>query len=94
MPGTVAVPNRIPWPPILYGGAAIVAVGLGMMVPGPEWLRALVPAEIGLWRGMQRLRGRHGVTGWTSSARNALRETLPELVSGNSIRNTIRLGTL
>jgi protein-S-isoprenylcysteine O-methyltransferase Ste14 len=40
MPGTLAAPNRIPWPPILFGAAAIAAVGLGMMVSRPEWLRA------------------------------------------------------
>jgi protein-S-isoprenylcysteine O-methyltransferase Ste14 len=47
MPGTVAAPNRIPWPPILYGGAAVVAVGLGMLLPGPEWLRAPVWTALG-----------------------------------------------
>lgn len=26
MPATVAAPNRIPWPPILFGAAAIAAV--------------------------------------------------------------------
>ncbi|MCZ8146381.1 MAG: isoprenylcysteine carboxylmethyltransferase family protein [Roseomonas sp.] len=47
MPGTLAAPNRIPWPPILFGAAAIAAVVLGMMVPGPEWLRAPVWAVLG-----------------------------------------------
>jgi protein-S-isoprenylcysteine O-methyltransferase Ste14 len=43
----IAAPNRIPWPPILYGGAAVVAVGLGMLLPGPEWLRAPVWMALG-----------------------------------------------
>lgn len=49
MPGTLAAPNRIPWPPILYGGAAVVAVRLGMMLPGPAWLRGPVWAALGWW---------------------------------------------
>jgi protein-S-isoprenylcysteine O-methyltransferase Ste14 len=47
MPATLAAPNRIPWPPILFGTAAIAAVGLGMMVPGPDWLRAPAWAALG-----------------------------------------------
>ncbi len=47
MPGTLAAPNRIPWPPMLYGGAAVVAVCLGMVLPGPAWLRAPVWAALG-----------------------------------------------
>jgi protein-S-isoprenylcysteine O-methyltransferase Ste14 len=47
MPATLAAPNRIPWPPILFGAAAIAAVGLGMMLPGPEWLRGPVWAALG-----------------------------------------------
>ncbi len=35
----IATPNRVPWPPILFGAAAIAAVGLGMMLQGPHWLR-------------------------------------------------------
>lgn len=45
--GVIATPNRIPWPPILFGTAAIAAVGLGMMLPGPDWLRAPTLAIIG-----------------------------------------------
>jgi protein-S-isoprenylcysteine O-methyltransferase Ste14 len=43
----IAAPNRIPWPPILFGAAAVAAVGLGMLVPGPDWLRAPILAIIG-----------------------------------------------
>lgn len=46
-PGVIAAPNRIPWPPILFGAAAIAAVGLGMLLPGPDWLRSPVLAIIG-----------------------------------------------
>ncbi|WP_206931516.1 methyltransferase family protein [Roseococcus thiosulfatophilus] len=47
MPGTLAAPNRIPWPPILFGATAIAAVGLGMVAPGPAWLRAPAWAAAG-----------------------------------------------
>jgi len=36
----VAAPNRIPWPPILFVSAALAAVGLGVVLPGPAWLHA------------------------------------------------------
>jgi len=39
MPDAITAPNRIPWPPILFGMAAIAAIGLGIVLPGPEWLR-------------------------------------------------------
>lgn len=38
-PDTVAPPNRIPWPPIIFGLGVIAAVALGVLFPGPEWLR-------------------------------------------------------
>jgi protein-S-isoprenylcysteine O-methyltransferase Ste14 len=47
MPGTLAAPNRIPWPPMLFGAAAIAAVGLGTLLPGPEWLRRPVWTALG-----------------------------------------------
>lgn len=31
-------PNRIPWPPLLVSMAALVAIGLGAVLPGPFWL--------------------------------------------------------
>ena len=37
--GVLRAPNRIPWPPILFGVAALAAVGLGRLLPGPAWLR-------------------------------------------------------
>jgi protein-S-isoprenylcysteine O-methyltransferase Ste14 len=46
MSSTNTSPNRIPWPPILYLAAAVAAVGLGVLVPGPDWLRH--PALAGL----------------------------------------------
>lgn len=46
-PGVILAPNRIPWPPILFGVAAIAAVGLGVVLPGPEWLRAPIWAALG-----------------------------------------------
>ena len=39
-PGPIAAPNRIPWPPILFGTAALAAVGLDLVLPGPGWLHA------------------------------------------------------
>ena len=47
MPGTLAAPNRIPWPPILFGGATAVAVGLGIIMPSSEWLRVPVWTALG-----------------------------------------------
>jgi protein-S-isoprenylcysteine O-methyltransferase Ste14 len=38
----VPPPNRVPWPPLLVLAAALVAVGLGAVLPGPDWLRAPV----------------------------------------------------
>ena len=34
----VPPPNRVPWPPLLVLAAALVAVGLGAVLPGPDWL--------------------------------------------------------
>lgn len=45
--GVVVAPNRVPWPPILFGAAAIAAVGMGYLLPGPEWLRAPIWAGLG-----------------------------------------------
>jgi len=47
MPDATAAPNRIPWPPILFGMAAIAAIGLGIVLPGPEWLRTPAWAALG-----------------------------------------------
>jgi protein-S-isoprenylcysteine O-methyltransferase Ste14 len=44
--GEIAPPNRIPWPPVLYGGAAVLAVLLGWALPVTGW-----PAGAG-WRGL------------------------------------------
>lgn len=38
-PRTFAPPNRIPWPPIIFGLAATAAFALGIAFPSPEWLR-------------------------------------------------------
>lgn len=46
-PAPIAAPNRIPWPPILFGAAALAALGLGRLLPGPDWLHAPVWAAIG-----------------------------------------------
>jgi len=37
-PSPIAAPNRIPWPPILFAAAAVAAVVLGRLAPGPDWL--------------------------------------------------------
>lgn len=34
MPNTVPPPNRIPWPPLIFGGAALAAIALGLALPG------------------------------------------------------------
>lgn len=36
----IPAPNRIPWPPILFGVAALGAIGLGAVLPGPASLNA------------------------------------------------------
>lgn len=43
-------PNRIPWPPLLYGGAALIALGLHYLVPlpWPEGPVRIVLAAVGL----------------------------------------------
>lgn len=38
--GGISAPNRVPWPPILFGTAALGAIGLGAVLPGPIWLSA------------------------------------------------------
>lgn len=30
-------PNRVPWPPIIYGAAGVAALVLGLALPGPGW---------------------------------------------------------
>lgn len=45
-PGTSVPPNRIPWPPIIFGLGVTAAVLLGVFFPGPEWLRR--PALVGI----------------------------------------------
>jgi protein-S-isoprenylcysteine O-methyltransferase Ste14 len=47
VPASVPPPNRIPWPPLLYLGAALAALALGAAWPGPAWLAGPVPAAIG-----------------------------------------------
>ena len=44
---TIAPPNRIPWPPIIFGLAVTAAVVLGFLYPGPEWLRHPVLSGFG-----------------------------------------------
>lgn len=43
-------PNHIPWPPLLYGGAALVALGLHVVapLPWPEGPVRMVLAAVGL----------------------------------------------
>jgi protein-S-isoprenylcysteine O-methyltransferase Ste14 len=45
--GAIRPPNRIPWPPILFIAAALAAVGLEMVVPGPAWLETPVVRSLG-----------------------------------------------
>lgn len=40
-------PNRIPWPPIVYGLCALAALGLGFAAPGPAWLGGAAPRALG-----------------------------------------------
>ena len=47
MQDLTAAPNRSPWPPILFGAAILAAVGLGMLQPGPEWLRTSIWSVLG-----------------------------------------------
>jgi len=47
MPNLTAAPNRIPWPPILFGAGIIAAVGMGILLPGPEWLHAPICSVLG-----------------------------------------------
>lgn len=47
MSGEIAPPNRIPWPPILYGAAAVAAVGLGWMLPVTGWPRGTIWRALG-----------------------------------------------
>ena len=55
-PGRIAPPNTIPWPPLIYGGAAMAAMVLDCLVPldvaAPRSIRwvgaAIVAAGIGL----------------------------------------------
>jgi len=47
MPELTAAPNRIPWPPILFGAAILAAVGMGTMLPWPEWLRGSIWSVLG-----------------------------------------------
>ncbi|MGA2636584.1 methyltransferase family protein [Methylocella sp.] len=37
MSAAIPPPNRIPWPPIIYGSAVAAAVGLGFVLPRPVW---------------------------------------------------------
>ena len=43
-------PNRIPWPPLLYGGMALIALGLHLVapLPWPEGPVRMVLAAVGL----------------------------------------------
>ena len=43
----IEAPNRIPWPPILYGLALLVGVGLGKVAPAPAWLDGPVARGLG-----------------------------------------------
>lgn len=43
----VPPPNRIPWPPLIYLGAAVTAVLLNEAFPGPSWLGAGIGANLG-----------------------------------------------
>lgn len=45
--GGPRAPNSIPWPPILFGAAALGAIGLGAVLPGPIWLHATPWAVLG-----------------------------------------------
>ena len=43
----IEAPNRIPWPPILYGLALLVGVGFAMVAPAPAWLDGPVARGLG-----------------------------------------------
>ncbi len=46
--GDLRAPNRIPWPPILFGTALVAAIVVGWMLPGPDWFRGTAPRSLGL----------------------------------------------
>lgn len=35
-------PNSVPWPPVIYGGLAVLAILLGMIWPLPVWTSGIV----------------------------------------------------
>lgn len=50
-PMPVPPPNRIPWPPLIYVTAAVLAVLLNEAFPGPAWFDRALGAGIG-WGAM------------------------------------------
>lgn len=46
-PSDVPPPNRIPWPPLIYGLAAVAAIGAGWLFPGPGALDHALPRTAG-----------------------------------------------
>lgn len=47
VPTSIPPPNRVPWPPLIFIGAAAVAFALGRIAPAPEWLDGRVAEGIG-----------------------------------------------
>jgi protein-S-isoprenylcysteine O-methyltransferase Ste14 len=47
MKGAIPPPNRIPWPPILFGSGVAASVLLGAALPGPDWLHGLGWSALG-----------------------------------------------
>jgi protein-S-isoprenylcysteine O-methyltransferase Ste14 len=47
VPPTVPPPNRIPWPPLIFIGAAVAAFALGHVAAAPEWLDIGVAEALG-----------------------------------------------
>ncbi len=47
MSEAIPPPNRIPWPPILYGAGVAAGLALGALLPGPGWLHGGAFAALG-----------------------------------------------
>jgi protein-S-isoprenylcysteine O-methyltransferase Ste14 len=87
-------PNRIPWPPILFGSAIVAALALGWALPGPLWLHAggwaalgwaLLLAGVGLDLAAMTMMSRQRANILPHRAATALVTTGPFAVSRNPI---------
>ena len=93
-------PNRVPWPPLIYGAAAILAVALGWLWPAPTPIpggrmlgAAVMMAGIGLDGAAMLTMHRHRANILPHRAATALVTTWPFSISRNPIYlgNTILL---